>query len=496
MKKIDVLWLVEHKARELDIACAVKSLAQTYYGLDITVRNMYFDAKEVMEKYVPRLVVFPYFYRSSDAMVQDYIQLWPRSTYFNLAMEQVHYKAHLAMKAPGDDLTRKKVIHHAWGNFYKSYLATSGVPSEHIFVNGNPVYQLYKKPYSDYFTQRMRLAENNGLDPAKKWVFIPENYKWAFFSDAKLGASAKRGGNMEEHLMMRAFCRESLAQLLLWCNEAGRNDGLEIIFRPRPATNSQLMDEFFREHVGAPTRQLHFTKAETVREWILASDVVMSSYSTSLIESAIAGKPIYMVEPIPIPEALSCDWYGLVSRIYNTVEFEQACLTPAKNNNCDLQTWAEGEMLSNGDPIKGLADFIAGLVQGNSKSSRNGMKSSASVSNSPMLVLTSLNYRAQRRTRRVISYSRPALHSLFSAIKLVLSYIAAKVQPHGARRKLLKKGVMRGKLKDRLTRMVDTFSQGFEDTIRFNTVYFENDVFTELDVNKRAEAWREILTND
>jgi hypothetical protein len=300
---------------------------------------------------------------------------------------------------------------------------------------------------------------------------------------------------MEEHLMMREFCRESLAQLLLWCNEAGKNDELEIVFRPRPATNSQLMDEFFKEHVGSPTRQLHFTKAETVREWILASDVVMSSYSTSLIESAIAGKPIYMVEPIPIPESLSCDWYDLVSRIHTNADFQQACMAPVTDNYCDLQNWAEGAMLSNGDPIHGLADFIAGLVQTSSKSNRNGMKSSTSASNSPMLVMASLNYRAQRRSKRVISYSWQALHSLFSAIKLVLSYIVAKLWPRNAGDKRLDRAALRGKVKDRLTRMASTFSQGFEDTIRFNPVYFEMDVFTETDVSERVESWREILPN-
>jgi len=494
MKKIDVLWLLEHKAREMEIACAVKSLVQDRYGLEITIRNMYFHAKEVMEKYVPRVVVFPYFYRASDAIIRDYIQIWPGTTHFNLAMEQVHYKAHLLMKAPGDDFTRRRVIHHAWGDFYKNYLVESGVPAEHVFVNGNPVYQLYKKPYNEYFMQRAQLAQNNGLDPAKKWVFIPENYKWAFFSDVKLQASANRGGNLEEHIMMRTFCRESLAQLLRWCNEAGKNDDLEIIFRPRPATNSQLMEDFFREHVGVPTRHLHFTKAETVREWILASDVVFSSYSTSLIESAIAGKSIYMAEPIPIPESLSCDWYGLVPRIHDSAEFEQACVVPMENNNCDLQRWAEGEMLSNGDPIGGLADFISNLVKSKSTLSRSWVGMSAFANNLPMLA--SLIVRVKRRSTRLVSYSGKSLHSLLSAGKLVLVYIITILQPQDRKHKQHQAKKVLWKIKDALGRAIDNFSQGFKDGIHFNPIYFENDMFTEIDVNKRVETWREILAND
>lgn len=493
MKKINILWLIEHKAREMEIACAVKSLVQARYGMDITIRSMYFHAKEVMKEYVPAVVVYPYFYRATDAFIKEYIQIWPVSVHFNLAMEQVHYKAHLAMKAPGDDFTRQNVIHHAWGDFYKNYLVESGVPIEHIFVNGNPVYQLYKKTYSGYFMQRSQLAQKNGIDPTKKWVFIPENYKWAFFSDAKLQASVKRGGDLEEHKMMRAFCRESLAQLLKWCNAVAKNEELEIIFRPRPATNSQVMLDFFREHVGYPPKHLHITKAETVREWILASDVVISSYSTSLIEAAIAGKPIYMAEPFPIPESLSCDWYELVPRIYDSAQFEKICLFPKDSSSHALKQWAEGAMLSNGDPIRGLADFIVDLVKSRESSSGYRMNRSTLVRRFPVLI--SWGVRVKWRLVRLISYSWKALRSLLPAGKLVFSYAVTKLKG-GRKIGSLHRKTMISKLKDVLRGAIGYFSQGFDDGIQFNINYLENDMFTESDVNERVKAWRQVLKHD
>jgi surface carbohydrate biosynthesis protein len=492
MKKIDVLWLLEHKVREMDVACAVKSLLQTRYGLDITIQNVYLHANEAMKKYVPNVVIFPFLYRTSDLAIEDYIQVWPGATYFNLAWEQVHYKAHLKMKAPGDDFTKKRVIHHAWGEFYKNYLVASGVPLEHTFVNGNPVYQLYKEPYRKYFKQRAELAKQYSLDPSKKWVFIPENYKWAFFSDDKLQRSAERGGNLEEHLNMRAFCRESLSHLLRWCNEAGKNESVEIIFRPRPATNSQLMEDFFREHVGTPSKHLHFTKAETVRDWIQTSDVVISSYSTSLIEAAVAGKSIYMAEPIPIPESLFCDWYGFVHRIYDSAGFEEACLAPIENNNCELQIWAQNEMLANGDPIKGLADFIADLVRNPHLLSGNQMHNT--ISDSP--ALTALIVRAKWRFRRLFSYSRKAMHSLLSAVKTILLYFASFLRPNGKGRERQQPKLVISKVLDTLNRMIHLFSQGFKVTNYFNPITHENDTFTEIDIKKRVEIWRGILAND
>ncbi len=362
-KKIEVLWLVEHIAREMDVACAVKALARTRYGLDINIRNMYLHANQILQEYEPDVVVHPFFYFVSGALAtEDYVKTWPTATHFNMAWEEIHYKAHKKIKAPSDDFTRMKVIHHAWGNFYKEYLEENGVPKEHVFVNGHPAYQLYKDPYKQYYTSKDRLAEKYGLDGSRKWIFVPENYRWAFIGN-KIKLFTKLGADPDEIVRMRDFSIESLKQLLQWCNKAASDNQLEIIFRPRPSTNSQLIRDTFDNTVGQAAPNLHFIKDGSVREWILASDVVISSYSTSLIEAAIAGKPIYMVEPIPIPDSLYYDWYRYAPRIHSHEEFEAACLNNDGNNaSVALKSWAESEMLSNGDPILGLVDCIKQLV--------------------------------------------------------------------------------------------------------------------------------------
>ena len=493
VKKIDVLWLLEHTAREMDVACAVKSLARAHYDTDITIRNIYLHANDLMKEYFPSIVIFPFLYRKSDLAIGDFVEAWPSATYFNLAWEQVHYKAHLKMKAPGDEFTKQKVSHHAWGDFYKNYLVENGVPAEHIFVNGNPVYQLYKEPYNKYFKQRTQLAHQNGIDPAKKWVFIPENYKWAFFSDEKLLRSAERGGNLEEHMNMRAFCRESLGHVLRWCNDVGKSGELEIIFRPRPATNSQTMNAFFRENLGVPAAHLHITKAETVREWIMASDVVLSSYSTSLIESAIAGKSIYMLEPVPIPDSLYCDWYDFVSRIHNSVEFEKACLEPQENNNHKLQIWAQDKMLSYGDPIERLAKFIAELDR-DVDASFKGRKDS-SIYNKHLPVLISLHLMGNRKIRRLVRHIGYAIHSLLSACKIIVLHLLSLIISMKEEQEVRSKGTVSRRVLDRLNRALHLFIQGFRDENYYNPATHENDKFTGAEVQERVEKWNDILVS-
>ena len=365
-----MLWLVEHIAREMDVACAVRCLAQERYGLDITVRNMFLHTDEVTSDYLPEVVVHPFFYFVSGALAtEDYVKTWPDAVHFNLAWEELHYGAHAKIKGPADEFTRKHVLHHAWGGFYRDYLLSHGVPPENIFVNGQPAYQLYRSPYSTYYKDRQRLADEYGLDPGATWVFLPENYRWAFI-DHKFEFLTKAGGDPQEMMRLQEFCRDSLRQVLRWCNDAAAQDGLVIIFRPRPSIHSGLIAEFFHANVGCQARNLHFLKGESVREWVLASNIVLSSYSTTLIEAAVAGKPAYMVEPVPIPASLYCEWYEHIPRIRTADQFKSACGNrDASAAAAGLKAWAEREMLSRGDPIEGLVGYVRQLLAGRERAS-------------------------------------------------------------------------------------------------------------------------------
>jgi SAM-dependent methyltransferase len=90
---------------------------------------------------------------------------------------------------------------------------------------------------------------------------------------------------------------------------------------------------------------------------------VISSYSTSLIEAAVARKPVWMFEPIPIPEGLYCEWYDHVDRIKSTEEFLGACGDQAEAGGDEsLREWAHANLLSCGDPLQRLALRLALLV--------------------------------------------------------------------------------------------------------------------------------------
>jgi surface carbohydrate biosynthesis protein len=363
MRDVDVIWLIEHVARELDVACAVCYLAEQRYGMSFEILPIKTDAKYVSASYRPRIVAIPYGFNANNAHVRNFLPRWLEPIYLNLSWEQLFYKAYLTVKAPSDVWSRRHVIHHAWGDFYKEYLLANDVSEEHIFVNGQPAYMLYDEPYRRYFATRQEMASRFRLDTARKWIFFPENYGWGFKSQKDFDIRVRIGQFDRETLnTMSDFCRDSLKEVLQWVKDVASEGSVEFILRPRPATNQRDFEIFVRQVIGSLPERLHIIKNGTVREWIMASDIIVSSFSTSLIEAAVAGKPAHMVEPILIPDPLDADWYQHVTRISTREAFLSVCLNqPDQRSSQRLRTWARAELIARGDPISNLVDFLHDL---------------------------------------------------------------------------------------------------------------------------------------
>ena len=363
-KKIDVLWLVEHVARELDVACAAKVIAEHKYGLNVEIRNLYQHIKDYLVEFEPKVVVHPYVYVVKGALAtEDVFERWPDAIHVNAAWEQIHYKANRTIKSPSDDIAKNGVIHFAWGDFYRDYLLEHGVPADKIIVNGHPAYQLYREPYRSVFRDRAALSRHYGLDINKQWIFVPENYRWAF-AQKKINFFVSLGGDREELMALINFSIPSLKSLLGACLEVSNRKNVEVIFRPRPAINTSRILEFFKSEIGKDTGNIKFIKEGSVREWILASDLVVSSYSTSLLEASVAGKPAWMFEPLPIPDSLHCEWYNHAPRLKTPEAFVRLCNEGgSSSDSASLANWAHRNLLPGHDPIERIAAELNNLCR-------------------------------------------------------------------------------------------------------------------------------------
>jgi hypothetical protein len=224
---------------------------------------------------------------------------------------------------------------------------------------------LYRDPYNAYYQSREMLARQYHLDPEKRWVFVPENYGWAFFKDHMVRDRIRRGFDPGDAFRYRDFARESLRTAAAWWRDAFEIDSIELIVRPRPAIPKDQFVNTVRQMAGELPDSLRFIKQGTVREWILASDIVFSSYSTTLLEAAVAQKPLYMLMPYPFPDFLYAPWYDLAAKVETGDAFLDVLTQPELDQNWEpLEGWVINKMMAKGDAIANLADLFASVGNG------------------------------------------------------------------------------------------------------------------------------------
>jgi len=362
-KETEVVWFIEHEARELHVGCAVRHLLQSRFSTSAEVLPYYHgDPGAVAARLRPRVVVIPYSRSAGDPGLTAYLPSWRDAVYLNLSWEELRPQAELHAMAPRDTFARKHVIHHAWCEDFRQYLLENGVPEEHVFLNGHPAFQFYDEPYRRFFLRKEELARTLGLDPTRKWLFFPENYSWGFLLDHSIEVRVQMGFDREAVYEMREYCLESFRTVLGWLGNLASREDVEVILRPRPATTLADFAGTAEKTIGTIPPRLHITKEGTVREWILASDVVASSFSTTLIEAAVAKLPAFKVEPIPMPDPFHADWQDRFRSLRTEEEF-LAAVREEDGKDGAAESWARSTLMGGGDAIFNLAEFVSGLCR-------------------------------------------------------------------------------------------------------------------------------------
>jgi len=363
VRNVDVVYLYEHAARELDVACAISARLRKEYSVDVEVIHWPTGFPNAVTRIRPRLVVLPFCY--TEISFEALLAYWREARFFNITWEQLFYIGNQKAKTPRGEFALNHVIHHAWSRYYADFLIKSGLSEKRIFLNGQPAYTLYDEPYRTYFCSRADMAERYHLDPSRRWIFFPENYNWVFYSEATIKQFVDGGQSPSDIHAMREYCERSLAEVIQWLSDAARDGQCEVIIRPRPSTTLDEFRSVVERNVQEFPAHFHVIQQGSVREWILASDIVFSSHSTSMIEAAVAGKPVFMVEPYKIPAALKVDWQDLLSHVQTRSQFLEICFGNSRTMDDRLAKWAQETLMSCGDSIANLAGFIASLLDVN-----------------------------------------------------------------------------------------------------------------------------------
>jgi len=358
-KIVDVLFFIEHVSRELEVIALIeRELKKINPSIRTHIASLYYEFRTLGTWLDAKIVVMPFCY-GIDLYYKQILYDFPRATFINLAFEQIFAPISIAGRVPKDGFSRHAVTHFAWGDDFRQFLRNQGVDAERVIVNGNLPLSLYAPELRSFYPSKQDLARKFGLDARKRWVFFPENYAVAFLTDSSLAAFVKKGSySQEEGSKYREFARKSLTYVFDWLTSLDP-EHFEVIVRPRPAiTVRQYRDAFMNRSINEGLKP-RFIKKLGVREWILASDLIVSSYSTTLIESAVAGKPTFMLKPLPYFDFMKADWHDYVQTIGDTQEFLKIANKKELPLADELTGWAKEKFgPCSIDPIQGIANYL------------------------------------------------------------------------------------------------------------------------------------------
>jgi surface carbohydrate biosynthesis protein len=306
-KEVDIIFFVEHKDREFE---SVKLIAEKLKGKGKSslILSVYFHV-HYLNLYKAKTFVFPYLINQNDWPVSFVYRMYGDSAeYINMNWEQLLFPVNIEYKKPQDNFVKQKVKHIAWNNNFKDYLIKNGVSDENIKVTGNPANEVLYNLLDKKDEWRLKLVNEFSLDINKKWLFMPMNYAWAFSSDRLIQSKINKGYPEDKAWKHKKYSHKCLKKFIYFIEKLSKEYDYEIIIRPHPSITENDYKKVFDETIGYIPKNIYLNKAHSIREWIVSSDIVGSSWSTSVWDAYNVGKSVFLFTPYKRPEWLDVWW--------------------------------------------------------------------------------------------------------------------------------------------------------------------------------------------
>lgn len=298
MKNIDVLIIVENKNREYESAVLLAALLRKR-GADVEIVHYRWSESAARLRYRPKLIVTPWCYDDVD---YDYFATYQGGlpggelNIVNLHSEQLVYSDAFEFYVPKG--RSANVYHCAWGDYYRNVLLDAGVEKDLVRKTGSTRLDFFRESFS--LSSKHELADEYELDPSKKWILFVGNFSLAFIESGPVEKLEARGV-ADDFSVRKQHSLSAYKAIVSWMhellNEPDLLDQIQVIYRPHPSEpNTEQLAKMAEEFSA-----LKVTKELSIREWFQACDIAFTWCSTSSVEAASAGIPIFALRPFDIP---------------------------------------------------------------------------------------------------------------------------------------------------------------------------------------------------
>lgn len=312
MKKIDVLFFVEHKDRELDITLAISKILKKDYGLNVEIVSLLFEGLTSAIKFSPKVIITPSTAFGKGSVAWLFFMIYGKKIeYINLNYEQFISSWKGSYKTPSNENCIKYQKQFVWGEYFKNVLTKGGIPEENISVTGRPLSQLIEENYiKTKDSSRAEIRNTINIDNQKKWNFIAFTDGLGFVNEKKIQYIVKNGADeigLRKHV---DIVKKTISSLVEWTFSYASEFPEEDIFilRPHPSVSENQYMNLFFERFGRIPKNIIITKKFSAYKWLSASDNFITNYSTLCLDAKKMKKETFMIDQFELAESNKY-WY-------------------------------------------------------------------------------------------------------------------------------------------------------------------------------------------
>ena len=316
---LDYLILYEHIVREYDSLMLLKAELERR-GRTVEIRQL-LDRKKL--KYFtwkkPEVLVASCMYDNEGINSHVYNNVGICQKVVNLHWEQMLSDTQEEEPWFNFNGNAKKCLHTCWGESTRQRLIAHGVPEKNAVVTGAVMMDFLRPQFDGFFKNKADLCAEFGLDPDKKLMLYISSFGYASMDEKEVKELSDMAGT--DFTAFAATNRRSMATTLEWFDQyLASHPDVELVYRRHPSEwNCPELLALAEKHSN-----FHIIFEYSVKQWIVAADVIGIWMSTALAEVYFAGKSCLILRPSPIEHEFDPVIYKDAAYITDYAAFEAA----------------------------------------------------------------------------------------------------------------------------------------------------------------------------
>ena len=302
VKKVNFLFVYETKNREIESVCLICQELERR-GYSVGIADWWEPARDNIHHLIEADVLITAAVYKTQSLNRILAYVKGPTKVLNMQWEQVYTIRDMENPRSPWKMEGKacQITHVSWGDVnYNKLVMSDNVPERLVKKLGQVAFDFLRPSLLGYYLNRDELFRKYNLPLDKKTCLFISSFSFVKLPENIIDPELKD---------MLSVAIESQREIVEWIKSlVSERKDIIFIYRPHPAEadNEELLS------VEKQYKNFRVIGNESVKQWILASDVIYNWYSTSLAEIYFAGKSCFVLRPCEIPEGYECFVFSLI----------------------------------------------------------------------------------------------------------------------------------------------------------------------------------------